>query len=154
MENVWKNCNLRRFSREYDCLAKIGTKELRKRSRCYWEIRSNVKGQHAPTQTDNQRQKYMKQNHLLLQILAVIGRCGSHLMIVMIFVTHINLKRSRNFRLSPWILPLSHCSGLMISIRHWYVHDTINLPDINYHYYFLVQLGLFKNWLHQLLTRL
>ena len=33
---------------------------LRKRSRCYWETRSNVKGQHAPTRTDNQRHKYMK----------------------------------------------------------------------------------------------
>ena len=27
MENVQKNCNLRTLSREYDCLAKIGTKE-------------------------------------------------------------------------------------------------------------------------------
>ena len=52
-----KNCNLRTFSREYDCLAKIG---IRKRSRCYWETRSNVNGQHEPTQTDNQRQKYMR----------------------------------------------------------------------------------------------
>ena len=60
------------FSREYECLAKIG---IRKRShQCYWETRSNVKaGQHEPTQTDNQRQKYMEKNltHLLLLILAV-----------------------------------------------------------------------------------
>ena len=65
---------------------------LRKRSRCYWETRSNVKGQHALTQTDNQRQKYMKKTHLLLRILAVIGRYGSHLMIVMIFVTQNNFQ--------------------------------------------------------------
>ena len=45
---------------------------LRKRSRCYWETRSNVKGQNAPTQTDNQRQN-MKKSHLLLRILAVIA---------------------------------------------------------------------------------
>ena len=65
---------------------------LRKRSRCYWETRSNVKGQYAPTRTDNQRQKYMKKTHILLRILAVIGRFGSHLMIVMIFVTKSNFK--------------------------------------------------------------
>ena len=45
---------------EYDCLVKIG---VRKRSHCYWETRSNVKGQHAPTRSDNQRQKYMKNNN-------------------------------------------------------------------------------------------
>ena len=33
---------------------------LRKRSRCYWETRSNVKRQHASTRTDNPRQKYVK----------------------------------------------------------------------------------------------
>ena len=86
-----KKCSLRTFSREYDCLAKIG---LRKRLHCYWETRSNVKlkGQHVPTGTDNQRQKYMKKTHLLLRILAVIGIYGSHLMIVnvMIFVTQNN----------------------------------------------------------------
>ena len=38
---------------------------LRKRSRCYWETRSNVKGQHAPTRTDNQREKYMKKSHFV-----------------------------------------------------------------------------------------
>ena len=54
------------------------------------KTRSNVKGQHALTRTDNQRQKYMKNPHLLLRILAVIGRYGSHLMIVMIFVTKNN----------------------------------------------------------------
>ena len=77
---------------------------LRKSSRCYWETRSNVKGQYAPTRTDNQRQKYMKKIHLLLRILAVIGRYGSHLLIVMIFVPQkYLLKRDRNFRPS-WIL--------------------------------------------------
>ena len=63
---------------------------LRKRSRCYWETRSNVKGQHVPTRTDNQRQKYMKKTHLLLRIFAVIGRYGPHFMIVMISVTQNN----------------------------------------------------------------
>ena len=84
-----KNCNAgRTFSREYDCLAKIGIRKPR--SHCYWETRSNVKGQHEPTRTDNQRQKYMNKIHLLLRILALIGRYGSHLMIVMIFVTQNN----------------------------------------------------------------
>ena len=66
----------------------LPTAALRKRSRCYWKTRSNVKGQHAPTR-NNQRQKYMEKNHILLRILAVIGRYGPHLMIVMIFVTQI-----------------------------------------------------------------
>ena len=76
------------FSREYDCLAKIGK---RKRSHCYWETRSNVKGQHAPTRTDkaDKIMKIYEKNHLLLRISAVIGRYGPHLMIVMIFVTQI-----------------------------------------------------------------
>ena len=52
-----KNCNLRTLSREYDCLAKFGTKEA---FTLLLGVRSNVKGQHAPTRTDNQRQKYMK----------------------------------------------------------------------------------------------
>ena len=82
-----KNCNLRMFSREYNCLAKIG---IRKHSQCYWETRSTIKGQQEPTRTDNQSQKYMKKNRLLLWILAVISRYGSHLMIVMIFVTQNN----------------------------------------------------------------
>ena len=83
-----KKCNpVRTFSREYDRLAKIG---IRERSHWYWETRSNVKGQQEPTRTDNQRQKYMNKIHLLLRILAVIGRYGSHLMIVMIFVTQNN----------------------------------------------------------------
>ena len=62
------------------------------RSRCYWETRSNVKGQHAPPRTDNQRQKYMKKTHLLLRILAVMGRYGPHLMIVVISVTQNSFK--------------------------------------------------------------
>ena len=90
---------------------------LRKRSRCYWETRSNVKGQYAPTRTDNQRQKYMKKIHLLLRILAVIGRYGSHLMIVMIFVPQkYLLKRDRNFRPS-WILLFF---SLFFFILWWY----------------------------------
>ena len=53
---------------------------------------------------------YEKKNHLLLRIWAVIGRYRLHLMIVnvIIFVTQNNfksVKRSRNFRPSPWILP-------------------------------------------------
>ena len=65
----------------------LRTSALRKRSRCYWGTRSNVKGQHAPTR-NNQRQKiYIYKTHLLLRILAVIGRYGPHLMIAMRFVT-------------------------------------------------------------------
>ena len=49
--------------------------------------------------------KYWGKNNLLLRILAVIGRCGPHLIIVMKLVTKNNsLKRSRNFRPSLWIL--------------------------------------------------
>ena len=51
---------------------------LRERSRCYWKTSSNVKGQHAPTRSDKD------------SILAVIGSYGSHLMIVIIFVTQNN----------------------------------------------------------------
>ena len=76
---------------------------LRKRWRCYWETRR----QRATCADSNRQSKknIWKKNHLLLLILAVIGRYGSHLMIVMLFVTQNNLKRSRSFRPSPWILP-------------------------------------------------
>ena len=72
---------------------------LRKRSRCYWETRLNVKGQHAPTVTDNQRQnmkkKKKKKKRKKSPFVADFGcnwqiRYGSHLMIVMIFVTQNN----------------------------------------------------------------
>ena len=53
-----KNCNLRTLSREYDCVAKIGAAKAF--TVVTGETRSNIKGQHAPTRTDNQRQKYMK----------------------------------------------------------------------------------------------
>ena len=75
---------------------------LRKRSRCYWKTRSNVERQYAPTRTDNQREKYMKKTHLLLRILAVISNDCDDIS----FVTKNNLKRSRNFWPSPWILPI------------------------------------------------
>ena len=75
-----QNCNLRTLSCEYDCLSKIATKEA-----FMLLLGNQVKGQYAPTQTDNQRQKYMGENHILLRILAVISRYGSFLMIVMIF---------------------------------------------------------------------
>ena len=52
-----QNCNLRMFSREYDCLAKIG---IRKRSHCYWETRSDVKGQDAPTQNNKDKNIWKK----------------------------------------------------------------------------------------------
>ena len=67
---------------------------LRKRWRCYWETRR----QRATCADSNRQSKknIWKKNHLLLRILAVIGRYGPHLMIVMIFVTQNNLKRSRN----------------------------------------------------------
>jgi len=112
---------LRQLKTHGKCTEKIATRErsvvrtialptsaLRKRSRCYWKTRSNVKGQHAPTR-NNQRQKYLEKNtqkvHLLLRILAVVGRYGPHLIIVMTFVTQNNLKRFSNFRPSAWILP-------------------------------------------------
>ena len=62
---------------------------------------------YAKNSRRKQRQKYVifYFYHLLLRISAVIGRYGPHLMIVMIFVTQNNLKRSRNFRPSPWIWP-------------------------------------------------
>ena len=82
---------------EYDCLVKIG---VRKRSHCYWETRSNVKGQHAPTRSDNQRQKYMKNNNKNSPFVADFGcnrRYGSHLMIAMIFVAKITFKTVQEF---------------------------------------------------------
>ena len=67
------------------------TSALRKRSRCYWETRSNVKGQHDAPTRNNQRQKYMiKLTFSVLRILAVIGRYEPHLMIVIIFMTQNN----------------------------------------------------------------
>ena len=69
---------------------------LRKRSRCYWKTRSNVKGQHAANRTDKkvkkseEKKRRKEKNHLLLRILPVISRYGSHLMIVIIFVTQNN----------------------------------------------------------------
>ena len=62
--------------------------------------------------------KIYEKNHLLLQITAVIGRYGPHLMIVMIFVTQNNLKRSRNFQLFPWILPFSVISFWIFVLTH------------------------------------
>ena len=58
--------------------------------------RLEVKKQNYKKQNKNKKTKIYekKQNkktpHLLLRILAVIGRYGSHLMIVMIFVTQNN----------------------------------------------------------------
>ena len=101
-----KELSLRTLSREIA----LPKSALRKRSRCYWQTRSNVKGQHVPTR-NNQRQKCMrktkrkkekekkqknkqkktnKTTHLLLRILAVIGRYGPHLIILMLFVTQNN----------------------------------------------------------------
>ena len=50
---------------------------------------------------NNQRQKYMGKNRLLLRILAVIGRFGPHLTIVMILVTQNNFKNGPRIT-SPW----------------------------------------------------
>ena len=80
-----KNCNLRTLGREYDCLAKIGT--MRKRLRCYWETSKGNMRRLELTIKD----KNIWKNWPLLRILAVIGGYGSHLMIVMIFVTQNNL---------------------------------------------------------------
>ena len=95
------------------CLAKIGTKEAFTSS-CYWETGSNIKLTERATCTDSNRHWIKDKNiwrnnnnHLLLWILAVFGRYGSHLLMVVIFLTQNNFfKRSRNFRPSPWILPV------------------------------------------------
>ena len=74
MKNVQKKLQskiVRTLSCEYDCLVKISIKEA------FTSLLENyIKRQCVPTQTDNQRQKYMKNTHLLLRILAVIGRYG------------------------------------------------------------------------------
>ena len=57
------------------------------------------------TNSKQSKTKIYEKTHLLLRISAVTGKCGPHLMIVMIFVTQNNLKRFRNFRPFPWILP-------------------------------------------------
>ena len=80
-----KNCIWERWVVSTIVLSKSA---LRKHSRHYWKTTSNIKWQHAPTQTDNQTQKYVKNSHFLLQILAVnvIGRYGHHLMTVTVWV--------------------------------------------------------------------
>ena len=80
--------SVRTLSREYDCLAKIGTNEaftLLLKNCCQRATCANSNWQ--------SKTKIYEKNHLLLRILAVIGRYGSHLMIVMIFLTQNNLKR-------------------------------------------------------------
>ena len=77
----------------------LPTLTLRKCSCCYWETRSNVKGQHGymhPLETIKDKHIYKEREKekktLLVGILAVIGRYGPHLMIVnvMIIVTQNN----------------------------------------------------------------
>ena len=84
-----KDCNLRTLSREYDCLANIGTKEV---------FTYVVTGKLGQTSKCNMRRletikdKICDKTHLLLRILGVIGRYGPNLMIVAIFVTQNNFK--------------------------------------------------------------
>ena len=52
------------------------------------------------------KEKMYEQTHRLLRTVAVIRRYGSHLKIVMIFLTQNNLKRSRNFQPFPWNLTI------------------------------------------------
>ena len=59
---------------------------LRKRSRCFWETRS--KGNMH--QLELTKTKIYEKTNILLRILAEISRYGSHLMIVMIFLTQNN----------------------------------------------------------------
>ena len=63
----------------------LPTSAYRKRSRCYWETRSDLKQLKATILKK-------KKTHFLLRILAVIGRSGPPLTIVMIFVTQDNFK--------------------------------------------------------------
>ena len=56
----------------------------RKRSRYYWETRVKSK------ETIKNKNIWTKKNHLLLQISAVIGKYGPHLIIVMTVVTQNN----------------------------------------------------------------
>ena len=75
----------------------LSTSAPEKCSRCYWETRSKVKGQHAPP-GNNQRQKYIRRKQItFLRILVVIGRYGPHLMTVMIFVTQNNFETVQEF---------------------------------------------------------
>ena len=80
-----KNCNLWTLSREYNCVTKIGTKEA-------FLLGNKVKRQRVTCADWNwqSKAKIYEKTHLLLRILAVIGRYGPHLMIVMIFVTQNN----------------------------------------------------------------
>ena len=93
---------------------------LRKRSRCYWETSQTSKGNMSK---GNMRlleltikDKKIWKTHLLLRILAVIGRYGSHLMIVRIFLT------SNNFLNGPGI------SDRLLGFYYGLVHrgDCIN----------------------------
>ena len=63
----------------------------------------------------------MKRNHLLLRILAVIGRYGSHLMIVMIFVTR------KNFQNGPGIS--DRFLGFYLTGYCWYNMQSQILDD-------------------------
>ena len=85
---------------------------LRKRSRCYLETRSNVKRQHELAIKDKIYEE--KKTHLLLWILAVIGRYGPHLMIV-IFVTQNNFQNGPGIsdRLLGFYL-VSQCGSMLI----------------------------------------
>ena len=52
------NCSLRTLNREYECLAKIGTKEA-------FTLLLEKKGQHAPTQTGNPRTKIYDEKKII-----------------------------------------------------------------------------------------
>ena len=80
-----KNCNLRTLSRECDCLAKIGTKEA-----FTGKLGQTSKGNMRRLTLTIKDKNIWKNSPFLLQILAVISRYGSHLTIVMIFVTQSN----------------------------------------------------------------
>ena len=88
-----KNCNLRTLSREYQHRhlgsVHVDTGKLSQMSKGNMHRLETIKAKiFEKKQTNKQKQK----THLLLRILAVISRFGTHLTIVMIFVTQNNFK--------------------------------------------------------------
>ena len=120
-----ENCNLRTLSREYYCLANIGTLgsvhvvpgKLRRSA-----TTESVKGQdYSPTRNTESKTKNKLKNHLLLRILTVIGIFGPHLTIVMTVYLWPRITRAWNCGtvqefptvsvsgVLPWLSVLSCC---------------------------------------------
>ena len=98
----------------------LPTSAPRKRSRWYWETRSNVKGEATRCADWNNQTKIFgrkKKTHLLLRILAVISRFGPYLTVVMIFVTQNNFKNGPVIPDCLWILPNYRTTQLLSQLR-------------------------------------